>query len=172
MTREGKIIIAIMAGVIFLVGGLALWLTSNATGNGSQGSFIPNVQAQGLDINPTTIMDVGDIAYTGGVVSRSFDVKNDSGKDLKLRKIVTSCMCTTAEFTVDGTSTNFYGMEMNGDLNPLINVNFPADSTGQVIFKFDPAAHGLAGIGTFDRVITLFYDTGYKDFEFSGTVTN
>jgi hypothetical protein len=171
MNKEGKIILSIIIGTIIFIGGLAFLMTKGAGGSGGD-RFIPNVEASSLEENPPGSMDIGQVPYGGGKVTKSFDVKNTSDKTIKLRKITTSCMCTTAKFLVGGKESKFYGMEMNGDLNPLIDVDFPAGATGKVIFEFDPAAHGPQGIGSFERVVTLFFDSGYKDFEFNGTVVN
>lgn len=168
MTKEGKIILGVVIGIIILIGGLAFWLTKSIGGGGD--SFVPNVEAQNLEASPSGIMSLGRVTYGGGIVSKSFDIKNISNKNIKLRKITTSCMCTTAKVKIGDKETKLYGMEMNGDLNPLIDFDVPAGATAQVVFNFDPAAHGPAGIGAIDRVVTLFFDIGYKNLEFNGEV--
>lgn len=168
MTKEGKIILSVVIGTIILIGGLAYIMTRSSTGRGNR--FIPNTPEQNLEASPSGVMDLGSVAYGGGIVSKSFDVTNTLDKTIKLRKITTSCMCTTAKFVVDGRESKFYGMEMSGDLNPFIDYDLPAGATAKVVFDFDPAAHGPEGIGPFNRVITLFFDTGYKDLEFRGEV--
>lgn len=170
MNKEAKVIISVIVGTIILIGGLAFWMTKSAGGGGGADSLVPNVLAQNLEASPSGYMELGDVAYNGGVVSKSFDIKNNSDKDVILRKITTSCMCTTAKFVVNGKESKFYGMEMNGDLNPLISYMLPAGSSGQVVFDFDPKAHGPEGIGGFQRTVTLFFDSGYKEVNFEGTV--
>ena len=170
MTKEGKIILSIIVGTIVLIGGLAFWMTQSTGGSGGKDSFVSAVEASGLEVSPSGSMNLGQISYSGGKVSKTFDVKNNSDKAIKLRKIVTSCMCTTAKFLVNGKESKSFGMEMNGDLNPLIDIDFPTGATGQITFTFDPAAHGPQGIGAFDRVVTLYFDAGYKEFKFNGEV--
>ena len=170
MTKEGKIILSILIGTIVLIGGLAYWMTNPLGSSGGKDSFVSAIEAANLEANPSGSMNLGQVAYGGGKVSKSFDVKNNSDKTIKLRKIVTSCMCTTAKFSVNSKETKPFGMEMNGDLNPLIDIDLPAGATGQVTFTFDPAAHGPQGIGAFDRVVTLYFDAGYKEFKFNGEV--
>ncbi len=170
MTKEGKVILSIIIGTIFVVGVLAFLMTKASSSSGGD-SFVLNVEAVSLNVDPSEGMDLGSVSYGGGKVTKSFEVKNTYDHDIKLRKITTSCMCTTAKFVIDGKESKDYGMEMNGDLNPLIDFDFPADSTAQVVFTFDPAAHGPQGIGPFDRVVTMFFDTGYKEFRFGGVVT-
>lgn len=170
MSKEGKIIIAVITGTIVLIGGLAFLMTKSSGGGGGKDSFIANTEAAELEASPSGKMDLGSIPYGGGIVSKSFDIKNTSTSSVKLRKITTSCMCTKAKVKIGGKETKWYGMEMNGDLNPLIDFDFPAGATAQVVFDFDPQAHGPAGIGAIDRVITVFFDVGYKNLEFDGEV--
>src|SRR3972149_6018400 len=73
-------------------------------------------------------------------------------KTIRLKKIATSCMCTTASFDMDGKTTKFFGMEGHGDANPPVNIEIGAGQEGKAIVKFDPAAHGPQGVGPFDRV--------------------
>lgn len=170
MTKEGKIILSILIGTIVLIGGLAYWMTSSSGGSGGKDSFVSASEATNLEASPSSSIDLGQVAYAGGEVSKSFKIKNNSDKTIKLKKIVTSCMCTTAKFSVNGNETRSFGMEMSGDLNPLVDIDFPAGATGYVTFAFDPAAHGPQGIGAFDRVVTLYFDAGYKEFKFNGEV--
>ncbi len=163
---------SLIIGTIVLVGGLAFWMTKTSSGDGGGDRFVSNTPIEKLEANPSGVMDLGDMAYRGGIVSKSFDVKNTSDKEINLKKITTSCMCTKAKFIVDGRESKFYGMEMNGDLNPLIDYKLPAGATAKVVFDFDPAAHGPQGIGPIDRAITLFFDSGYKELDFHGVVIN
>ena len=41
--------------------------------------------------------DLGKVKQSGGVVSRTFAVRNDGGKDAQVSEVLTSCSCTTAE---------------------------------------------------------------------------
>lgn len=170
MSKEGKIIIAIVVGMILLVGGLAFAMTKSSGGGGDK--FIQNVEAAELVASPSGIMNLGQVAYGGGKISKTFEIKNTSDKTVKLRKITTSCMCTTATVKIGDKETNSYGMEMNGDLNPLIDYDLPAGGSAFATFVFDPAAHGPQGIGPIDRIVTVFFDVGYKNLEFNGEVTN
>lgn len=170
MSREGKIIIAIIVGTVVLIGGLAFVMTKNSGGSGAKDALVSASEASGLEASPSGSINLGQVAYGGGIVSKTFEVKNVSGKPMKLRKITTSCMCTTAKVKIGSHETKFYGMEMSGDLNPLVDLGFPADGVATVTFDFDPAAHGPQGLGLFDRVVTLYFDAGYKELRFNGEV--
>lgn len=170
MTKEAKFIIAGIVGTIVLIGGLAFFMTKNSAGGSGKDSFVSANEATNLEASPSSGMDLGQVKYDGGIVSKTFEVKNISDKSIKLRKIVTSCMCTTAKVKIGDRETKLYGMEMNGDLNPLVDYDLSAGATAQVIFNFDPAAHGPQGVGVFDRIITLYFDAGYKELRFNGEV--
>ncbi len=158
-------------GTIVLLVGAVFWLSSTGSAKGLD-PHTANVEAQGITVSPESLIDLGQIPYSGGKVLKSFEIKNDSGRPLKLKKIATSCMCTTAKVEIGGKKTKEFGMEMNGDLNPLVDVDFPAGQTGTVTFSFDPTAHGPEGVGQFERVVTLFFDSGFKELKFEGTVVN
>lgn len=174
MNKETKIIIggtlgtiAILVGAVFL---LAKSPSGTVSGTGTGGDrFINNVQTQGINASPQSI-DIGKVGYGGGIVSKTYEITNTTGNAVKLRKIVTSCMCTKARVLFGDKTTKFYAMEMNGDKNPIIDYDFPAGATAKVEFNFDPAAHGPAGIGLIDRVITLYFDSGYTELKFNGEV--
>lgn len=170
MTKEGKFILFSFVGTILLIAGVAFLLARTSGGvSGSGDSYVSANEVQGLTVSPGDI-DLGQVKYGGGIVSKTFEVKNTTDKTIKLRKITTSCMCTTASVKIGDTETKSFGMEMNGDLNPLIDYDLPSGATAVVTFKFDPVAHGPQGIGKFDRVIGLFFDAGLKELKFNGEV--
>ncbi len=175
MNKETKYIIGTFVVIIALVIGVAV-LASKPTGGSVAGSntaggdrYVSNTLVQGVSADTESI-DIGKVTYGGGIVSKVYEIKNDTGRDIELKKIVTSCMCTKARVKFMDKTTKFYAMEMNGDKNPIINYDFPAGSSATVEFNFDPAAHGPAGIGPIDRVITLYFDAGYKELKFNGEV--
>ncbi len=174
MSKETKYIIGTFAVITALVVGVAI-LASKPTGGSVDGAttggdrYVSNVLIQGVSANTESI-DIGKVGYGGGIVSKVYEIKNDTGRDLKLKKIVTSCMCTKARVVFGDKATKLYAMEMNGDKNPIIDYDFPAGSAAKVEFNFDPAAHGPAGIGPIDRVITLYFDGGFKELKFNGEV--
>jgi len=170
MTKEGKILLVSIIGTTILISGLAVWMTRTTGQTEGASSLLPNTQTQNIAVNPSSAMQLGDVDYNGGIVTRSFDVKNISDKTITLKKITTSCMCTDAKFVVDGKESRSFGMEMDGDLNPIISLELKPQETAQLVFNFDPKAHGPEGVGSFERTITLFFDTGFWDFEFNGQV--
>jgi hypothetical protein len=171
MTKETKFILGSFLGTIIIIVSTVFWLSGRGVSGSSGDSLVLDAPATGLTAN-TESMDLGKVSYSGGVVSKEFEVKNTSGKKLSLRKISTSCMCTKAKVSIDGKESKFFAMEMRGDLNPLINFDLNDGQTAKVIFEFNPAAHGPQGIGAFERVVTLHFAEGFKDLAFNGEVVN
>lgn len=170
MTGETKFIIGAIVATVILVIGIAVLVTRNSPDVAGVGDrFVSDVEIKGLTATPENI-DIGQVKYGGGIVTREYKIKNTTGNTIKLRKIVTSCMCTKARVKIGDKNTRFFSMEMNGDLNPLISYDLKAGETAKVEFNFDPAAHGPAGIGLIDRVVTLSFDTGFKELKFNGEV--
>jgi len=122
----------------------------------------------------TEYYDLGDVPINGGIVTKEYEVENNTDKVMKLKKIATSCMCTKASFEIEGKKTKFFGMEGHGDKNPPVNIEIAPQTQAKVIMQFDPAAHGPQGVGPFDRSVLLTFSEpkGVREFKFGGTVVN
>lgn len=116
-----------------------------------------------------TSADWGTIDYDKGIVSKSFEIKNDGTETLQLFDVKTSCMCTTAQLiTPSKTSQKF---QMHDESSSVFTVG-PGE-TAQLLVEFDPAFHGPSGVGPITRTITLeTNDVSQKElsFELTGTV--
>lgn len=173
MSDDGKIVAAILGITILVIGGASV-INGRKNGSGTEASESPLAQVVGgLAVSPQPF-DVGEVPYNGGIKRFKFKMKNETGNDLKLIRITTSCMCTQAAIKVGDKATDFFGMDMYGAGNPKIDVTLAAGSESELLVSFDPTAHGPQGIGPFDRSIRLeFADpAGYKDVLFNGTVIN
>jgi hypothetical protein len=146
-------------------------LASLTGGKDTDGPSQPLAQVAGVQINPEHY-ELGNVDLNGGLVTKEYEVANDTDQSMKLQKIVTSCMCTQAKVSVGGKESRFFGMEHRGDRNPSINYEIPSGETAKVTVNFDPAAHGPQGTGPFDRVVTLTFSepAGTKKLTFDGTV--
>lgn len=124
-----------------------------------------------IEINPTSF-DLGRVKMKDGVVKREYEIKNNSDKTLRLKKIATSCMCTKAYVTLGDKKTRIFGMEGHGDKNPSFNFEIPGGLVAKVVAEFDPAAHGIAGTGVFDRTVWLTFadPIGIREVIFNGEV--
>ncbi len=167
MGNDIKIFIGIIGFTVLLVIGLAVWQGGKEDNEPTQ----PLAQVAGIQISPQNY-DLGNVELSGGLVTKEYEVKNDTDQPMKLQKLVTSCMCTQAKVSVGDRESRFFGMEHPGDRNPSINYEIPSGETAKVTVNFDPAAHGPQGVGPFDRVVTLTFSepAGVKQLTFNGTV--
>ena len=168
MAKDLKILVAALVFTFLLIIGFAFW-----QGKPKEESPEPIVAGDvaGVEINPLSY-DLGDVPIDGGIVTKEYEVKNSTEGVLNLKKLATSCMCTTASFEVGETNTKFFGMEGHGDKNPSVNIEIGPGQSGKVVTRFDPAAHGPQGVGPFDRSIFLTFSdpAGVKELKFNGVV--
>ena len=166
--KDSKVLIGIaLATLLIIVGGVVL-LGRNSSNTGEPEA---NTEVLGIEATPA-FYDLGEVPINGGMVTKEYLIKNTTDKTIRLKKIATSCMCTTASLDLGGKSTKFFGMEGHGDANPPVNVEIGSGQEAKVIVKFDPAAHGPQGTGPFDRAVWLTFSDpgGIKELTFSGTV--
>ena len=114
----------------------------------------------------------GKVSMAAGNVSRLYWIKNTSATPLTITKMYTSCMCTTATLiTPAGSRMGPFGMPGHGPA-PRIDELLAPGETAQVEAVFDPAAHGPAGIGQTERIVTIENNGGLPlELSFSAMVT-
>lgn len=94
----------------------------------------------------------GEINILGGDVTKTFTLTNDQKAPLVLSGAVTSCMCTTAEFTLnDGSKSGVFGMHGGPDWTHTVQ---PGESF-DVKVTFDPLAHGPSATGPIMRTVNV-----------------
>lgn len=166
MSRETKIIILAFVIVAALaVGGAFLLSGKSGETPGQSESLVLNIEAT------PGFYELGEVPINGGIVTKEYEVKNTTDKSIKLSRIATSCMCTTASVKIGDKETRFFGMEgHSGDKNPPVNLELKNGETAKIAVKFDPAAHGPQGVGPFDRIVWLYFNEGVKELKFNGTV--
>jgi len=165
MMKDTKFLIIAFLVSIAVIGGVAFLFSKKSSGD----TQIPPTEVLGLTANPQSY-DLGSVPINGGIVSRDYEIKNTTSGKLTLKKIATSCMCTQARVKIGDKETRFFGMEMTGDKNAPVSLEIPAGESAKVTVNFDPAAHGPAGTGPFDRIIWLSFAQGTKELKFNGTV--
>lgn len=101
--------------------------------------------------------DFGSISMAAGKVSHRFFIANRGEAPIMIKKLYTSCMCTTAEFVKGIRRFGPFGMPGHGDI-ASVNQSFVPGERGYVEVVFDPAAHGPAGVGPIERVVTIESD--------------
>ena len=113
----------------------------------------------------------GTIRMADGNVNRVFAVRNAGETPMKIEKIFTSCMCTTAFAEQKGKRKGPFGMPGHGVV-PKANIEVaPGEEVG-IDVVFNPNAHGPAGVGPFTRTIHLVDEKGAEQvFTINGMVT-
>ncbi|MBI4993797.1 DUF1573 domain-containing protein [Candidatus Wolfebacteria bacterium] len=98
------------------------------------------------------LFDFGSISMAAGKVSHIFKIKNSISQSMNIKKISTSCMCTSATLIINGEKTGPFGMPMHG-ITPEVNKSLAAGEEAEIEVIFDPAAHGPSGIGEIKRSV-------------------
>ncbi|MCR4306492.1 MAG: DUF1573 domain-containing protein [Candidatus Yonathbacteria bacterium] len=116
--------------------------------------------------------DLGTISMSAGKVSRVFKITNSGGSPVQIKKIYTSCMCTTATLITREGSAGPFGMPGHAAI-PTISEPIAPNEEASVEIVFDPAAHGPAATGKVRRIIYLETDAQKEPIElsFEATVT-
>ncbi len=115
--------------------------------------------------------DFGSISMAAGKVTHRFFLANRGAEPIEIRKLYTSCMCTTAELVKGIRRFGPFGMQGHTDI-PSINQDFAPGERAYVEVVFDPAAHGPAGVGPIERVVTIENSAGQPmQLAFSAYVT-
>lgn len=115
--------------------------------------------------------DFGTISMAAGTVRHTFKIQNAGTEPVVIGKIYTSCMCTIATLALDGKQFGPYGMPRHGFI-PKINGAMAPGEEASVEVVFDPAAHGPAGVGRLQRIVTVEYNAGQPlEIGFTALVT-
>ena len=161
-----KTIISITIGVLVL-GGL-IWM---ARPDGENPSSVLTASSGTLAVEETSNYDFGSVSMAAGKVSRRFTIKNTGSEAVVINKMYTSCMCTTATLITTDGQFGPVGMPGHGAI-PSINLTIDPNEEAVVDVVFDPAAHGPAGVGRIQRVVTLENNAGAPvELQFVATVT-
>lgn len=135
--------------IVLIVGGLILISRSKSGDDSSVVQF-----SNGVISAEETAFDFGTISMAKGKVSHSFKIKNTGSESLTISKIYTSCMCTEATFIKGDIRKGPFGMPGHSYI-PKINQTLVPGEEAEVLVAFDPAAHGPAGLGKTERIVTL-----------------
>lgn len=98
--------------------------------------------------------DFGTISMALGKVSHVYAVSNVTSSPATLVGVSTSCMCTIATVVTARGRSGPFGMAGHGSV-PTIREQLAPGESATIEVVFDPAAHGPAGVGRIDRVVTL-----------------
>ena len=113
----------------------------------------------------------GTVSMAAGKVTHRYWIRNTGTEPILIRKMYTSCMCTTAALVKGGRKFDAYGMPGHTPI-PTMNEPMAPNEDAMVEVIFDPAAHGPAGIGLIDRVVTIENNAGRPlELAFTANVT-
>ena len=99
--KEAKILFGSLIFTFLLIVGLSFLLSGSDT--------MPE-EVKGVEADPASY-EMGEVPIDGGIVTREYSITNETGEELILRKLATSCMCTEAKIVKQGEETSYYGME-------------------------------------------------------------
>lgn len=167
MKKSSKKIIGTTIAVLAITGALVVF-----TGSGKEKEKIPEQRGEFLSLKTQeSYYDFGAISMRGGKVPHAFKLKNEGNLPVVIAKLYTSCMCTSASLFTNEGEIGPFGMQGHGFIPTIDRVVEPGEEfTVNVVF--DPAAHGPAGIGKIERVVSLESE-GKETLQlgFSATVT-
>lgn len=149
--RAKNLIITTIVGAILLIGFVFL-VAGN--GGGERNTHSSKYSASVLS-SAENRFNFGAVSMKEGKVTHRYELKNLGEEPIKVEKVYTSCMCTTAVlFDSEGRKRGKFGMPGHG-LPSRTNIEV---LPGQKLFVeavFDPAAHGPSGVGLANRSIYL-----------------
>lgn len=137
MKDQSKIIVLLVALVLLIGGGIALWKFDVIT--------TPSTSTSSLVAAPP-LHDFGEISMARGNVLKVFTLSNDGEEALTITSIKTSCICTKA--TVDGVTFSM-------DNNPTTTFTLSPGETKKMLVVFDPNAHGPDATGPIARIVSV-----------------
>lgn len=142
-----NIILGILGLIVIVAGGAwALVFVLSGSGSEAAATSLGSLSAE------ETFFDFGEITMANGKVTHSFEVKNNGTEPLRINKVYTSCMCTTAS-VIDsfGKKRGVFGMP--GHTSSSADIKVGVGEIIKVDAIFDPNAHGPSGVGLMERSI-------------------
>lgn len=159
-SKRAKVIAGVGA-FILLLGGLIFAAMPKPAANTAtvETRSIGSTSSAGRLAALTMAYNFGSISMARGKVSHRYLIRNTGAGPILIRKVYTSCMCTTAELVKGEKRSGPYGMPGHGRI-PTINEPMKPGEDIIIEVVFDPAAHGPAGIGPVNRVVTVENSAG------------
>lgn len=149
---KNKTIITVVLIVVGLFG-LMLWGRAvQKSVSGNTGEVFADVKSA-LTVSET-LYDFGTISMANGNVNKIFKITNLTDKDINLKTVNTSCMCTSAYIENANGEKGPFGMPGMGFVPPADEV-IKAGESIDIKVVYNPNAHGPAGVGSIDRFVYL-----------------
>lgn len=154
----GIVLVLIILAGIFIIG-------EGASKQNGQDGAASQLQAS------EKLYDFGAISMAKGNVEKIFKITNPTNKDIFVKTVTTSCMCTSAYIVKGDAVKGPFKMPSMGYIPPS-NETIKSGESIDIKVVYDPAAHGPAGVGTIDRFVYLTDEAGSKiQLEIKATVT-
>ena len=168
-----KNLIILILIIAVLIVGLFFWKGNKSSTNGTVLATLQGDTTQASITEPIPAYDFGPVSMAKGNVEHDFAITNTTDSDITINQAETSCMCTEVLLKLpDGKEMGPYGMPGHGSsFNRSVGAVI---KPGEVIFVkviFNPAAHGPAGIGKIERIVTLSSGRGPLTMQFRAEVT-
>lgn len=142
--RKFKKMVTVLLPVVLVAGGISFFLMNYSPGKSNSGQ--PRIEI------PETEYDAGTVSMTDEKVAHVYEIRNVGDSDLKIDKIWTSCMCTTARLKVGDEESGEFGMHSN----PIFwSQRIAPGETGLLEVVFDQTFHGSEGTGQAVRIVYL-----------------
>lgn len=160
--KDNRMIVFSVAAGVLILGGIILGVVMSS----QEGSNGDGVAKLAID---SSRYDFGTISMSDGLATHTFKITNDGTADLKLSKISTSCMCTSAILEVDGDRSPKFGMHNNP---AFWSEKIKPGQSADLEVTFDPNAHGPNATGPVTRTVTFYSnDNGQSSVKSSFTFT-
>ncbi|MFA6097905.1 MAG: DUF1573 domain-containing protein [Candidatus Paceibacterota bacterium] len=156
--------------VFFGIFGFMIWGQSAQKNLAAEKKTETNTKSSLIAVGETAF-DFGTISMKNGKVSHPFSITNTSKTDILVKKVETSCMCTSAYLLGGAEKKGPFRMPGMGFVPPADEIIKPGESR-QIEAVFDPNAHGPAGVGTVARSVFVEEESGARlEFNFKAEVT-
>ena len=173
VSKRMKIVIGASAAILVLGGLIIAAMPQPASRSPTAVELVSAASARstGALAARESNFNFGSVSMARGKVTHRYWIRNAGTEPVVLGKMYTSCMCTTAALVKAGRKFAAVGMPGHTPISALNESMAPAEEA-MVEVVFDPAAHGPAGIGPIDRVVTVENSAGQPlELAFSANVT-
>ena len=167
-----KVIVGVCTAILVLGSLIIAGMPEPGAKKPAESRSIVTASSAGALSTPETNFNFGSISMAKGKVTHRYLIRNAGTEPILIRKMYTSCMCTTATLVkTSGRKFEPVGMPGHGSI-PTMNEPMNPGEQAMVEVVFDPAAHGPAGIGPTDRGVTIENSAGRPlELAFTANVT-
>lgn len=162
--KKNQLIISVLA--VIAIGFSVLYAKNEESWRSADSTAVPAdvTSSTGALTVTQAFHDFDTISMANGKVSHVFKITNSGAADVKIKRIYTSCMCTTATLTTREGVVGPFGMPGHTAI-PIISQLIIPNEEASIEVTFDPAAHGPEGAGKARRIVYVETDAQKEIFE-------